>query len=165
MWILTTLSREPFKRPLLIFLISLGAAYPLLAYLFVESPILLPVTYCLIAASVAIAWPARRGLLRGALAALFSYFIAKYLLSFPWLLCPGFCFLIGFLLFPESFRVWKWIAVTATFYISIWAVAVWQQMLLLQAIVPDWLLPIVPGLLFGFSLSCSFLIYRLKKDA
>ena len=165
MWILTALAREPFKRPLLILLSTLGAACPLLAYFFATDPILLPFTYCLIAAAVAAAWPAPRGLLRGALAAMLSYLTAKYLLSFPWLFCPGFCFLIGFLLFPESFRVWKWMTVTGMFFVSIWAVAVWQQMLFVQSILPEWILPAIPGSLLGFSLCCSFLIYRLKKDA
>jgi hypothetical protein len=164
MWILTALSREPFKRPLLIFLAALGAVYPLLVYLLAEDPIRVSFTYASIAAVTALAWPAPRAAVRGAVAAMLSYLLALYFFSYPWLFYPGYALLIGFLLFPESFRVWKWLAVSAMFFVSLWAASVWQQMLFFNAILPQWLIPAVPGCLLSFSLFCTFVIYRLEKD-
>lgn len=164
MWMLTALSREPFKRPLLIFLAALGAVYPLLAYLIEEDPLHMSLTYAFIAAVAALAWPAPRAAVRGACAAMLSYLLARYFFAYPWLFCPGFTLLIGFLLFPESFRVWKWIGASVMFFISLWAVSIWQQMLFFNAVLPLWLLPAVPGSLLGFSLFCTFLIYKLEKD-
>jgi hypothetical protein len=165
MWLLTALAREPFKRPFLIFLLTLGAAYPLLAHFLAIDPLTLPAIYAVVAILIGASWPASRAFYRCGIAALLSYLQARYFIFYPWLFCPGYALTAGLVLFPNSFRVWKWFVVSVMFFISLWGVSVWQQMLVFNDVLPPWLIPAIPGSLLGFSLCCTFFVYRLKKDA
>jgi hypothetical protein len=166
MWILDSLSGIPFKKPLTLVLITLGAGFLLLALFYAANPLNEPLLYTLLALDLYIVLrPIKSGLARPALLLPGSYLLAYVLIpQYRILHAVLFSLLVGKIIFEENFRIWKWLASSGLFYLTIRTVAEWQYIPLTILPLPHLTLPAVHGMIFGFCALCSFVLYLLRKD-
>lgn len=166
MWILESLSDIPFKKPLTLVLITLGAGFLLLALFYGGNPLNEPLLYTLLALDLYIALrPVKSGFVRPALLLPGSFLLAYVLIpQYRILHAVLFSLLVGKIVFEENFRAWKWLASAGLFYFAIRTVAEWQYVPLAILPLPQLTLPAVHGMIFGFCALCSFVVYLLRKD-
>jgi len=165
MWVLDAISEYELRKPLLILGLTLGAGFLLLAYFFSVNPLAEPLIYVLVALDLSLMQTQKRHPLRVAL------LLAGVTTAGYWLLAAHsllftviFSFLAGFEVYRQSFRWWRWLVSAALLFVSLHIIPVWQQMLLMEQIVPQVLLPLAHSLLFSFCMLISFLVYSLRKD-
>ena len=164
MWMLESFGQIPLKKPFLIFSVTLGAAFLLLAHFFSLNPLSQPALYALIAADVCIAWNRRQRLVRAAVACGLSFALAMWTLAYLPLFSLGFALITGLIAFPESFRAWKWLIVSTLVFAAIFSTSVWQQIYFFGSAIPQQLLPILHASAFSFCLLIAFCVYLLEKD-
>jgi hypothetical protein len=165
MWVLEAVHEVPIRKPFLVLLITLGAAFLLLAKFFGLNPVYQPAIYAVVALDLYLL-ERQKSLLRGCLLIPAAYFLAYALLpAYLPLFAVAYALLIGKLVYAESFRLWKWAATTLLIAASLLIVSVWQQIAFVNQFVPFQLSPALHGALFAFCFLCAFLPYHLKKDS
>lgn len=164
MWILESFSEIGFQKPFLIFSLTLGAAFLLLAHLFPVNPLGQPVLYAIVAADACFCWSRHQTIARAAIAFGAAYLLAVRMLEYLPLFAVGLSLIAGLLAFAESFRMWKWAIVSCAVFAGILSTSVWQQMYFLSSALPQSLLPILHAATFSFCIVIALSIYLLEKD-
>ena len=144
---------------------ALGAAFLLLAQFFSIRALMHPLTYVLLALVLYLNRRSETPLWKICALMPLSYGLAYWLHPhYVPLFAALFTLACGSLLFKNEFRLWKWGASAALFFLSMMIVAVWQRMDFVITAIPAFWSPLVFGVMFGFCAGFSFLPYLLRKD-
>ena len=163
MWILEALSETPFQRPFILLAATLGAAFLLLA-LFSASPVLEPIIYAIIAFDLY--WLYKQPKSYYALLAAPICLVGAILLlpAYPWLLALLFSLAVGKLIFPKTFGMVRWLSCAGLLLVAIIATRFWEQLGLVNQLVPYGLAPLLHSTVFSFLLFFSFAAYTVKQN-
>ena len=165
MWIIDSLTDVQLKKPFLVLWTTLGAAFLLLATFFSRNPIYHPATYSLLAVLVWLVWQKERTIQNGLiLPVLFlgSFFLIPDYLP---LYVLAFTLVVGKVVFAENFRLWRWVASTALFFLVTPIVSTWQQIPQIHMLLPGAFAHLVHAAVFAFCVQFSLVPFQLRKDS
>lgn len=163
MWMLDALTETPFQKPFTVLALTLGAAFLLLAF-FSLAPLFQPVLYTVAAFDLYWLWNKKKSwvpvLLVLSVYALGYFLLASYSVLFALMLSV----VVGRLVYPATWNIWRSLAAGCLLLFSMLAVNLWQRADVLGPYLPAVLIPVIDGGLFAFLFYCSALPFLLKKD-